>query len=287
MHKTIKTNAEMPVFLVGIAGNLLLAALKVSISLFGYSKLLFMDGLFSLLCAQIFLFSWGGNELDKKKISEKYPYGLGKALFLVLGIAGLLVMIIAIYMFIYGIQQMGWGEVHKSHTVAMMTALISIIGNELIYRYLKEGSLRINNHIIPLNTFINRIGVAVSFIVIICVTLASLGYSFLERIGVVTISLILFILSLRILFIVFGAIMDRVPSEEILSRVREYTDKVKGVKDVLRVGARQIGTCFHLELMIAVEENLSVGEATKIASQVEDRLLEKIERVQEVHVGFV
>lgn len=279
-------NVERQIFLTGIIGNLLLAVIKLGVGLLGYSKLVLMDGFFSLLLSQMFLFSLGGAEIDRRKATDKHPYGLGKALFLVLGVSACIALVVAIYMFIYGIL-MGWAEVHKSNSGAMMVTLISIIGNELLYRYLREKSSRIKNHVILINVIGNRIGVVVSSIIIVCVTLASLRYGPLEKTGVIIVSLILFIMSLRILIMVFGVIMDRIPSHRLLSMVEEYAGNVQGVKKVLKVKARHIGTWLHLEVMIAADESLLIGEANKIASRVENTLFSKIDKVKEVNVGLV
>ena len=161
-----KETGYIYVFATGLLGNLALAILKLSVGLFGYSKLVLMDGIFSFINAVILSFTWQGDRLEKREFNERYPYGYGKVIFLTMSVAGLVVLIIAIYMFFYSLTGMGWLEIHRSHSGAMMVTLISIIANEVLYRYLMEKSKGHLNGVIAWNALNNRIDVLVSSLIL-------------------------------------------------------------------------------------------------------------------------
>jgi len=283
-HIYLNAQGCKEVFLRALICNLALAALKFGIGLFGYTKLILMDGIFSFACALVLLFMWLADSMEKRRYDERYPYGYGKILFLISSIAGLAVLIVAIYMFYYGVSRMTWLEIHRSHSGAMMAAVISIVANECLYRYLMDEGRRHSNIIISWNAVNNRIDVMISFLVLVFIVLAGLGFSFTERMGVVIISLIMFLASLRMLFRSFSGIMDKVPAREVLNRISAYARKVKGVKDVLRVKARYIGTFLHIDLYVSLDENLSMRQAHRIACDVENRLIDKIPFTKEANV---
>jgi len=272
------------VFATGMLGNLALAILKLGVGLFGYSKLILMDGILSFTNAVILSLTWQGDRLEKKEFNERHPYGYGKAIFLIMSVAGLLVLIIAIYMFFYSLRAMVWLEIHRSHSGAMMVTVISIIANELLYRYFMEKSKGHLNGVIAWNALNNRIDVLVSSLILFFIVFASMGAVYFERIGVAVISTILFFTGLKILYIAFSGIMDRNPPDKIMNQIKSHARKIKGVKDVLSIKARYVGTLLHIDLRIAVDESLSIKEADRIAQNAEAGLIEKIPFIKEANV---
>ena len=271
-------------FLAGLLGNLTLAILKLSFGLFGYSKLVLMDGLFSLMSAAAFLLPWQAEVLEKKKPDERHPYGLGKVLFLSMAAVGFLGLIIAIHMLFYSLRMMRWLEMHRSYAVAGMVTAISITANEVLYRYLMDKSKSRSNAIIALSARYNRIDVWISSFVLFLLILASLGATYPERAGVVIISIVVFFVGLRMVSIGFGGIMDKVPSQKLLDRIRSCAHKVNEVKDVVNVKARYVGTFLHIDMSIAMDENINMEHADGIARNVKTRLIEKIPFAKEVNV---
>jgi cation diffusion facilitator family transporter len=271
------------VFVTAIIANLSLAVLKFGIGIFGYTKLVLMDGILSFLNTSLIFLMWYGNNVEEKNPDDDHPYGYGKAIFLITSVAGFALLVIAIYMFFYSINNMGWLEVHRSHSGAMMVTVISIIANELLYRYLTDEGKRHSNNILAWNAENNRIDVLVSSLVLIFILSASLGAAYFERLGVAVISIIMFCVSLRILFKAFSGIMDKAPSQGVLNQIRLYTRKIKGVKEVLDIKARYIGTFLHIDLCISVDENLMIKEADRIAKDVETKLIDNIYSIREVN----
>jgi cation diffusion facilitator family transporter len=282
--KYVSNNDYKEVFVSALIANLGLAILKLSVGLIGYSKLVLMDGLFSFTNAMVLVLMWHGDRLEKKPPDEKHPYGYGKVLFLIASMAGLIILVISIYMFIYSINSMLWDEIHRSHSGAMMVAIISIVTNEALYRYLKDESRRHTNTILAWNANNNRMNVFVSSLVFICVLSASLGVSYAERIGVGVISLVLFALSMRVLFKGFSGIMDRIPEKDQMDKINLVASKSPGVQELLDIKARHIGSNIHLDLSISVKETLNMQEAHKIVTDLETKLIKEIPLIQEVNV---
>lgn len=271
------------VFITVMIANLLLAALKLGVGIFGYTKLVLMDSILSFVNALLLFLMWHGNNVEEKDPDDKHPYGYGKAIFLISSVAGFAVLVIAIYMFFYSINNMVWSEIHRSHSGAMMVTVISMLGNEILYHYLMDESRRYSNSILAWNAGNNRINTLVSSLILIFILLASFGASYFERLGVMVISIIMFCVSLRILFKAFSGIMDKAPSDHILNQIRLYVANLKGVREVFDIKARYIGTLLQVDLCISVDEYISIKEADRIARDVEARLIDKISLIKEVN----
>lgn len=271
-------------FLAGVLGNLALAVLKLGFGLFGGSKLVLMDGLFSLMSAATFLLPWQAQVLEKKATDVRYPYGLGKILFISVAVVGFLGLIIAIHMFYYSLKVMTGLRMYGFYTGMVSVTIISIVANEALYRYLMDQSKNLSKHLYALSARYNRIDVWISSFVLFLLILAGFGAAHLEKAGVAIISVAVFFVGLKMVFIGFGGLMDKVPPQKVLDRIRSCAYKVKEVKDVVNIKARYVGTLLHIDMSIAVDENIPMKDAHGIAQNVKRRLIEEIVAASDVNV---
>ena len=271
-------------FLAGVLGNLALAVLKLSYGLFGYSRLVVLDGLFSLMAATMFLLAWQAAVLEEQRPDERYPYGLGKLLFLSMAVVGALGLVVGIHTLFHSVWVWGRLEMYRSYTGAIMVAIISIVANGVLYRYVmgKDGGRP--RAIIALSARYNHIDVWISACVLLLLMLASLSVGYVERLGVAAIALVVLIAGIRLVYAAFAGIMDKTPPPRLLDRIRSYARNVDEVKGVLDVKARYLGTLLHVYIWIAVDESISMGEADGIARRVEVWLMERIPSAREVNV---
>ena len=270
--------------LTGLLGNLALAILKIGFVLLGGSKLVLMDGLFSLMVVSAFVIPWQALVLERKIGYSRYPYGLGKILFISMTIVGLLGLVIAAHMLYYSLTIMTGARLGGSYTLGVMVTLISIITNEVLYRYLREKNEQTSNGMLVMSGRYNRYGAWISTFVLMLLILAGLGAGYLIRIGIAIICVVVFFVGLRMIFLGFAGIMDKVPSKRIMERIKSCAQKVSNVKEIINVKARYIGTLLHIDMWISVDDDLSMEQADKIARQVKVQLIEKIPSAREVNI---
>jgi cation diffusion facilitator family transporter len=278
------TDVSIQPFLTGFLGNLAIAILKFGIASLGASRLVLMDGLFSFMSAAAFLIPWQAHILERKAHNEKYPYGLGKVLFISMVIVGFLGLVISVHMLYYSLVVMVGLKVRGLYTLAIMATLISIITNEVLFRYLKEKSGSCSDTMLAISGRYNRIGAWISSFVLLFLILSYLGGAYLERIGVAIISVVVFFAGLRMVFVGFAGIMDKVPSKKIMERIKTYAQKVSQVKEIANIKARYVGTLLHIDMWITVDDDLSMSEADKVARHVKAQIMEKIPLAREVNV---
>ena len=271
-------------FVAGLLANLAIAVLKFGTASLGGSRLVLMDGLFSFMAAAAFLIPWQAQVIEKKPHDEKYPYGLGKVLFISMAVVGFIGLVISIHMLFYSLVVMAGLQRHGLYTLAIMVTIISVITNEVLYRYLAEKNKSYSNTMLVMSGRYNRIGAWISSFVLLFLILSYLGGAYLERIGVAIISIVVFFVALRMVFVGFAGIMDKVPSKRIMERIRVCAQKVSQVKEVVNIKARYVGTLLHIDMWISVDDDLSMSEADKIARRVKVQLMEKIPFAREVNV---
>ncbi len=270
--------------LTGLLGNLALAILKLGFVLLGGSKLVLMDGLFSLMAASAFLIPWQAQVLEKRSADTRYPYGLGKLLFISMAVVGLLGLVIATHMLYFSLIIMTGIKLGSSYTLAIMVTFISIITNEVLYRYLREKNKKSSNGMLAMSGRYNRIGAWISTFALLLLILAGLGAGYLIRTGIAIISVAVLFVGLRMVFLGFAGIMDKVPSPKILERIKACAQKVNEVKEIVNIKARYVGTLLHVDMWISVDDDLSMKQADKIARHVKVQLMEKIPFAKEVNI---
>jgi len=282
----IYSNADESIrpILAGLLGNLALAVLKLGFVLLGGSKLVLMDGLFSLMAVSAFLIPWQAQVLEKRSSDARYPYGLGKILFISMAVVGLLGLAIAAHMLYYSLMVMTGLKMGGSYTLAVMVTLISIITNAVLYRYLREKSKKSTNGMLAMSGRYNRYGSWISTFVLLLLILAGLGAGYLIRIGIAIISIAVLFVGLRMVFLGFAGIMDKVPSPKILERIRACAQKINEVRDIANIKARYVGTLLHIDMWISVDNNLSMEQADRIARHVKVQLMERIPFAREVNI---
>ncbi|HIJ70589.1 MAG TPA: cation diffusion facilitator family transporter [Planctomycetes bacterium] len=270
--------------LAGFFGNLALAFLKLGFVLLGGNKLILMDGLFSLMAVSAFSIPWQARVLENRGSDSRYPYGLGKILFINMAVVGLLGLVLAAHMLYYSLIVMAGLKMGGSYTLAVMVTLISIITNEVLYRYLRGKSKKSSNGMLAMSGRYNRYGSWISTFVLLLLILAGLGAGYLIRVGIAVISIAVFFVGLRMVFLGFSGIMDKVPSPKILERIRTYAQKVSEVKEIVNIKARYVGTLLHIDMWISVGNDLSMEKADNIARRVRRQLMEKIPFAREVNI---
>ena len=270
--------------LTGLLGNLALAILKIGFVLLGGSKLVLMDGLFSLMVVSAFLIPWQAQVLEGKIDDARYPYGLGKILFVSMTVVGLLGLVIATHMLYYSLTIMTGSKLGGSYTLGVTVTIISIITNEVLYRYLREKNKKNSKGMLTMSGRYNRYGAWISTFVLLLLILAGLGAGYLIRTGIAIICVIVFFVGLRMIFIGFAGIMDKVPSKRIMERIKACAQKVSDVKEIINVKARYIGTLLHIDMWISVDDDISMEQADKIARHVKVQLIEKIPFAREVNI---
>ncbi len=282
----VYSNADESIHSVmtGLLGNLALAVLKLGFVFLGGSKLVLIDGLFSLMAASAFLIPWQAQVIEKRSGDARYPYGLGKILFISMTVVGLLGLVIAAHMLYYSLEIMTGTKLVGSYTLAVMVTLISIITNEVLYRYLREKNKKSSNGMHAMSGRYNRYGAWISTFVLLLLILAGLGAGYLIRAGIAVISIAVFFVGLRMVFLGFAGIMDKVPSPAVLERIRVCAQRISEVEDIIKIKARYIGTLLHIDMWISVDDDLSMEQADRIARNVKIQLMEKIPFAREVNV---
>lgn len=105
-----------------------------------------------------------------------------------------------------------------------------------------------------------------------------------DRYGGFVVGIIVVFTGMRVVHETSLQLMDTMPDESIMSRIREMALEVPGVAGVEKCFARKTGFQYHVDLHLEVDPNITVRESHDIATQVRIRLKEGLEYIADVLV---
>ncbi len=271
---------------VGVWANLLLVILKFIIGFTSGSKALFADGLHSLsniITAFAILVS---RRFTHKRASERFAYGFGKAEFLAAGFVSLLIIVVACLLISVSIKHLLYA--HSSpHFTAVIMAVISIISNELLFRYMKCASSQLKSQTILANAWANRADSFSSCAVIIGVFGSRLGIPHLDPIAALVVVGVIVKISMSILIDSVRALMDASVNPVYSEEINDILRHVDGVQAITRLKTRQVGHYVWAEMDIHVDPICSLANGNMIGREVKAALLDKIGDFERITVHIV
>lgn len=98
------------------------------------------------------------------------------------------------------------------------------------------------------------------------------------------VGLIVVLTGLRVVYDTSLQLIDTMPDERTMNRIRTVAMEVPGVQGVEKCFARKTGFQYHVDLHLEVDPNITVRESHEIATQVRIRLKEKLEFIADVLV---
>jgi len=105
-----------------------------------------------------------------------------------------------------------------------------------------------------------------------------------DHIGGFLVGLIVVFLGLRVVRETIYQLMDTMPDDQTMAQIRAVATSVPGALGVEKCFARKTGLRYHVDLHLEVDPDMSVRHSHEIASQVRDRVKERLDWVADVLV---
>lgn len=269
-----------------IAGNSVLAVLKVTVGLLAGSLAVVADGIDScsdIITSTIILIT--ANILSRPP-DKKYPYGYGradtiatKALSFIIFFAGLQLFITAIKKLIAG------GPAEIPSELAVYVILVSITGKILmaIYQFRigkkTECTMLIANGKNMQNDVIISVSVLLGLIFV---------YVFkapvLDSIAALLVSIWILKVAFQIFMQTTVELMDGTKDSSIYNKIFEAIEAVDGVHHPHRVRSRNIGHKVMINIDLEVDGSITLREAHELAHKVEESIKNRIDNVFDVAI---
>jgi len=276
---------------IGLAANFILAALKTSIGILGHSPALLADGINSTsdvaygIVVSIFI------RLSGKPPDEDHPYGHDQMESVAAIVVGSFVITTAIAIFWNSINSVydlyiGEGDYGGATIAALWVALFTVAIKVLLTIWtLKVGRQTQNSAILAL-AFDHRNDIFSALAATIGIFFGRFGYPWIDPLAGAIVSVIILGTGIEILRESTADLMDTLPGKTLEKQITGFLNSIQGVKEIGEIHAHRFGPYLVANVTICVDGFLSVAEGDKIATQVEDVLIENIDLMRKVHVHY-
>ncbi|MBF0370607.1 MAG: magnetosome biogenesis CDF transporter MamB [Magnetococcales bacterium] len=223
-------------------------------------------------------------KISAKPADEDHAYGHGKIQFISSSIVGLILLIGAFFIMIGAIKDLVRGEYEAPEKIALIGALVSVLCNELMYRYQSCVGHENNSPAILANAWDNRSDAFSSIAVLIGIGFATFGFPIADPLAAFGVSILVIRIGIELNVDAIEGLMDTSPEMEELQVIYDITRGVAGVLGISYLRARSTGEELQVEVSVEVDENLKVYEGDLIVEFLQKKIFDEMEHVGGVQV---
>ncbi|MBT3404185.1 MAG: magnetosome biogenesis CDF transporter MamM [Gammaproteobacteria bacterium] len=273
---------------IGLGTNLVLMILKGFVGFVSGSQALVADAMYSAKDVITSLLVIVGLKVSGRPLDREHPYGHGKIEFILSMIISVVFLGVTSLLLIHAIQVLMDDNVHSSpHIIALWTAIISILVNVVMYFYSRCVSIEVNSPMVRTLSRHHHADATSS----VAVALGIIGAHYLNMPWIDTAVAVfetahLMYLGSDVFREAYKGLMDGSAPEEVKQEISHQALKVAGVEAVEELKTRLVGQDLWVDMVIRVDAELTVDEASDICEDVSDRLVRVVPHMGSVHVKF-
>ena len=271
---------------VGILGNILLSAFKLFAGIFGKSGAMVSDAVHSLSDVFATLIAYIGVRLSQRQEDTEHPYGHERLECVAAMILGLILAGTGLGIGYSGIRKIFFerAALETPTLLPLIAAVVSILVKEGMYRYTMYYANKMDSSAFRADAWHHRSDALSSIGSFIGIGMARLGFPIMDPIA----SLIICALILKVAFdIIRDAIskmLDTSCGDDYEQKIRRFVEEQPGVERVDLLHTRQFGNKVYIDLEIAVNRDLSLGDAHAIAERVHGGVEQSFPNVKHVMI---
>jgi len=276
---------------ISLAANILLAGLKTTIGVLGHSPALLADGINSTsdvaysIVVSIFV------RLAHKPADDEHPYGHSQLESIGAVVIGSFVITTAIAIFwntintIYDLIK-GIGSYQGASSVALWIALFTILAKITLTIYSQRIGKQTRNASILALAYDHRNDVYSAVAVMIGILFGQRGFYWVDPLAGAVVSLVILRTGIEILRESTADLMDTVPGLTLKEEIEDLLASNEKIDTIGDIHAHRFGPFLTINITVCIDGNLKVVDGDKIATWVEQTIMENISSVRHVHVHY-
>ena len=285
MSYEAKKSEAQKVTIIGSIVDLILGLIKIVIGFVFNSHALVIDGFHSLTDLLTDFFVIIITRISNEKPDEEHPYGHGRFETLGTVILGAVLMTTAGALLFETLQRLFTG-IHAAIPgwPVFLTAVISIIGKEVIFQYSKKVGEKLNSPLLIANAWHSRSDAITTIVVLVGAIFAYFGYFFMDALAAVIVSLFIGHVGWKFLFDAVKELVDTSLGADRVREIKSAIVRVPGVLSMHDLRSRMHGQKAVLDVNIQVSPHITVSEGHEISAWVMKVLIENFEEIEDVTV---
>jgi cation diffusion facilitator family transporter len=215
---------------------------------------------------------------------KDHPFGHGNIEYIASLFVGVSLSSIAILISYSAVAEILNGVTHQPTVLALVALLISIVGNEIMFRHSLCCGERFGSPAMIANAWENRADVYSTLAALVGVVGAQLGLLFMDPLGAILVATLLLVSAFTMLRSAWQGILDHALDEPVQQRIRKLTLSVEGVLGIGMLRTRSIGQYLSIDITVQVAPDLTLAEGCTICDRVQQVLRKEVDRVGQVTV---
>ncbi|MFN2601925.1 MAG: cation diffusion facilitator family transporter [Gemmatimonadaceae bacterium] len=271
---------------LGMFANALLAAVKLVAGIVGNTYALIADAVESTADIFASIVVWGGLRVASRNPDEEYPFGYGKAEALAAGFVSIMLIAAAFGIAFEAIREIRTPH-HSPAAWTLIVLVVVFVTKYVLFRRVSaigvdEGSVAVQadawHHLSDAFTS------AAAFIGISIAVIGGPGWESADDWAALVASCIIAYNGVILVRPALQDLMDKMPGEEIVGRVRSAASAVHGVKAVEKLTVRRAGMVFYVDIHVQADPQMSLHDAHELSGAVKAAVRQAERRVQGVLV---
>jgi len=274
------------VSIVSIIGNLALTVFKFLAGILAHSGAMISDAVHSASDVVSSFIVIIGVRISGHSADRDHPYGHERYECVAALILSMILAMVGIEIGYAAISKIiaGDSSVTIPGTLALIAAIVSIVGKEAMFWYTRAAAIRIRSTALKAEAWHHRSDALSSIGALIGIAGARMGVPVLEPIASVVICLFIFKVAIDVFRNAIDQMVDHCCDEATETDLRNCVLEQKGVLGVDMLHTRMFGSRIYVDLEIRVDGNLRLTDAHEIAESVHDAIEAGFPQVKHVMV---
>nr|WCC90958.1 magnetosome protein MamB-greigite [Desulfobacteraceae bacterium] len=261
---------------IALWGNIGLFIIKLLCGIAGNSKALLADAVHSgadVLTAAVVMICL---HISKSPPDEDHPYGHGNTEYIASMIIGISLAAVVVLIVYNSITDILHGVSQHPDTIALAGLIISIAGNELMFKHSYCCGIRFKSPAMIANAWENRADVYSSIAALIGVIGAQIGIPAMDSIGAILVAVLIGRSAIEMIKDSWHGVLDHSLDQSIEDQVRHEALSHDDVHDVIYLRTRSMGPYFSIDLKLGVSPDMTLKKGYTISTQVKEAIIKDI-----------
>ena len=270
---------------IALWGNIGLFAIKIFCALAGNSKALLADAVHSAVDVLTAAIVWISLRVSRSHPDEEHPYGHGNIEYISSLFIGISLMAVVVLIISHSTIDIINGVTHEPGLIAILGLIISILGNELMFRHSYCCGTRFGSPAMIANAWENRADVYSSIAALVGVIGAKLGFLAMDPLGAILVALVIGRSSFEMLRDAWRGILDHSAEGSIENLICKEAEADPDILGVPLLITRAIGPHLAVDMKLGVSPEMTLREGYKIADRMTEILIKKIDKLALINVS--
>jgi len=262
-----------------------LAALKGIVGIYSGSASLIADAVHTSLDIFTSFAVWVGFKLSLKEGGEEFPYGYYKAENLVALFVSAIILISGVELVREALVSIKDPAEIGVQGIALGTAVFSVFAIYAIYRYKARIGRQIDSQALIADAMHSYTDVFSSFVVVVAIAGSMLGMPWLDSIGVLVISLMIFRLGIGIAKDSALVLMDAWLDKGSITRIRQAVGDIQGVNMVEDIRLRKSGLVVFGEVVVETEGDADLKRVEMLSEEIKRTVKKEVKNLEHIVVN--